>query len=88
MTDEEMLNLTDADRWNPAHFGQLPPHSFESLSIRFLRDGDQLTIFFDESDEPPLPEEFITLQEFEEAWKLWEITFPHLAKVVKVSIPC
>ena len=71
VTDEEMLDFTDADRWNPAHFGEPPP---------FLKDGDQLTIFFDTSEEPPLPEEFLTLQEFEEAWKLWETRFPHLVR--------
>jgi hypothetical protein len=85
MTDEEMLNLTDADRWNPAHFGESPLMSLELLLSRFLRDGDQLTIFFDESDEPPLPEEFITLHEFEKAWKLWEIQFPHLVTTSRVS---
>nr|WP_199332086.1 hypothetical protein [Anabaena lutea] len=65
-----MLNLTDADRWNPKHFGEPPP---------FLQDGDQLTIFFDRREEPPLPEEFLNLEQFNEAWKLWMEKFPHLA---------
>jgi hypothetical protein len=66
-----MLTFTDADRWNPANFGEPPP---------FLQNGDQLTIFFDDREEPPLPEEFKNLEKFEEAWILWETKFMHLVK--------
>lgn len=72
MTDEEMLIFTDADRCNPAHFGEPPP---------FLQDGDQLTIFFDCSEEPPLPEDLKDLEQFEEAWRLWERNNPHLSRL-------
>ncbi|MEH2377274.1 MAG: hypothetical protein V7K15_30345, partial [Nostoc sp.] len=38
---DEITN-SDRDRWNPAHFGEVP----------FQTDGDQITIFWD-IDEPP-----------------------------------
>ncbi|MBD2629883.1 hypothetical protein [Trichormus variabilis] len=69
MTDEEILDLTDVDRWNPAQFGDPPP---------FLQDGLQLTIFFDCSEEPPEPDDFEDLEEFKKAWKSWTEKFPHI----------
>jgi hypothetical protein len=54
--------LGETDRWQPHHFGDLP----------HVADGDQLTIFY-ESKEPPEPDDYSKLQEFEEAYALWEI---------------
>ncbi|MEH1992362.1 DUF4102 domain-containing protein [Nostoc sp.] len=51
-------------RWNPDDFGEVP-HKLDS-------DG-QLTIFFDDSDEPPDPDDYLNLDDYEQAWKQWEI---------------
>ncbi|WP_445631565.1 hypothetical protein [Nostoc sp. DSM 114167] len=52
-------------RWNPADFGEVP---------RKLSDNGQLTIFFDDSDEPPDPDDFKNLDDYEQAWEQWEST--------------
>ncbi len=52
----------DCDRWNPADFGEVP----------HLSDNGQLTIFYDESLEPPDPDDFSNKTEFEQAWEQWE----------------
>jgi hypothetical protein len=49
-------------RWNPAHFGEVP-HKQDS-------DG-QLTIFYD-SPEPPDPDDYQNLEDYEQAWAEWE----------------
>jgi hypothetical protein len=49
-------------RWNPAHFGNLPRH---------CEPNGQMTIFFD-IDEPPDPDDYPTLDEYEAAWQEWE----------------
>ncbi|BAY74169.1 C-5 cytosine-specific DNA methylase [Nostoc linckia NIES-25] len=54
---------SDSDRWNPAHFGETP----------FKPDGDQLTIFYDDSDEPPAPDDYQNLDDYNEAWREWEL---------------
>ncbi|MBD2488996.1 KOW motif-containing protein [Aulosira sp. FACHB-615] len=49
--------------WNSDHFGEVP-HQVEP-------DG-QATIFYDTTGEPPEPEDFGTIEEYEEAWQKWE----------------
>jgi hypothetical protein len=51
------------DRWNPIHFGTDPS---------FKADDEQLTIFYDDSLEPPEPDDFKTIGEYEEAWQKWQ----------------
>ena len=51
------------DRWNPADFGEVP-HKSDS-------DG-QLTIFFDDSDEPPDPDDYQNLNDYHRAWTEWK----------------
>ena len=58
-----MKEIYDSDRWNPAHFGEMP-RQLDS-------DGNPL-IFWDDSIEPPEPDDYDTLIEYEEAWKKWE----------------
>ncbi|MGV0102516.1 AP2/ERF domain-containing protein [Nostoc sp. DSM 114160] len=57
-------HLQTEQRWNPAHFGEVP---------RKLSDNGQLTIFFDDSDEPPDPDDFKNLDDYEQAWGDWEL---------------
>ncbi|MEM7552601.1 MAG: ASCH domain-containing protein, partial [Cyanobacteria bacterium P01_A01_bin.84] len=52
-----------SDRWNPAHFGETP---------RKVDPDGNPTIFWDESIEPPEPDDFESLQEYEKAWQQWE----------------
>ncbi|MHC5717646.1 MAG: hypothetical protein ACYTX0_37465, partial [Nostoc sp.] len=40
-------------RWNPADFGEVP----------FKSDNGQLTIFYDDSQEPPDPDDYQTLND-------------------------
>ncbi|MFN6438806.1 MAG: DUF4102 domain-containing protein [Nostoc sp. DedSLP01] len=54
---------TDSDRWNPADFGEVPRKA----------DGDQLTIFYDDSHEPPDPDDYQNLDDYNEAWRQWEL---------------
>nr|MDZ8005791.1 hypothetical protein [Nostoc sp. DedSLP05]MDZ8102143.1 hypothetical protein [Nostoc sp. DedSLP01] len=54
---------TDSDRWNPADFGEVPRKA----------DGDQLTIFYDDSEEPPDPDDYQNLADYNEAWRQWEL---------------
>ncbi len=58
---DEITNADD-DRWNPDDFGEVPRKA----------DGDQLTIFYDDSHEPPDPDDYQTHQEYEQAWNQWE----------------
>ncbi|MEH1805384.1 MAG: hypothetical protein V7L28_08515, partial [Nostoc sp.] len=57
--------LAPEQRWNPDDFGEVP-HKLDS-------DG-QLTIFFDDSDEPPEPDDYLNLDDYEQAWEQWEST--------------
>jgi hypothetical protein len=50
------------DRWNPNDFGEVP----------FKSEADQLTIFYDDSHEPPEPDDFNSIEEYEQAWHHWE----------------
>ena len=58
-----MKEISESDRWNPAHFGEMP---------RKLDSDGNPTIFWDESIEPPEPDDYDTLTEYEEAWHKWE----------------
>ena len=53
------------ESWNPAHFDPNP---------EFKADGNQLTIFLEENGtpEPPEPDDFKTITEYEEAWEQWQ----------------
>ena len=55
-------HLGPEDRWNPADFGEVP-HKSDS-------DG-QLTIFYDDSDEPPDPDDYKTVNDYHRAWAEW-----------------
>ena len=52
-----------SERWNPSHFGEIP---------RKLDSKGNPTIFWDESIEPPEPDDFESLPEYEKAWHKWE----------------
>ena len=55
---------TQADRWNPSDFGEVP-HK--------LDDRGQLSIFYDESHEPPDPDDYKNLDDYHQAWRQWQI---------------
>ncbi|MBD2771191.1 hypothetical protein [Iningainema tapete] len=61
LIEEDTGDTTDS--WNPAHFGD---------TARLSEPDGQLTIFWDSSEEPPDPDDFGTVQEFENAWREWE----------------
>ncbi|RUT08435.1 hypothetical protein DSM106972_016030 [Dulcicalothrix desertica PCC 7102] len=50
------------EKWNPDDFG----------GTSFKAEGDQLTIFYDDLKEPPEPDDFNSIEEFEKAWSTWE----------------
>ncbi|MEH1811935.1 MAG: hypothetical protein V7K26_03640 [Nostoc sp.] len=52
-------------RWNPAHFGEVADK---------IDDDGQLTIFFDECDEPPDPDDYLSLDDYKLACNQWEST--------------
>ncbi len=67
-------------RWNPKHFGEVE---------RIVEDGGQVSIFWDDSQEPPDPDDYQNLDDYEQAWDEWEIlvggqvslvTKPHTAE--------
>lgn len=66
----------NSDRWNPAHFGEIP---------RKCDEEGNLTIFWDDEQEPPEPDDFDSLKEFEEAWQQWESKNSHSLTSVPVS---
>ncbi|MEH2000583.1 MAG: DUF4102 domain-containing protein [Nostoc sp.] len=51
-------------KWNPDDFGEVP-HK--------VADDGQLTIFYDDSQEPPDPDDFKNLNDYHQAWADWEI---------------
>lgn len=61
--EEGESNAAFSERWNPAHFGETPR--------KVDADGNP-TIFWDESIEPPDPDDFKSVQEYEAAWQKWE----------------
>jgi hypothetical protein len=46
-------------------------------------ENGQLTIFSE--DEPPEPDDFNSLEAFEQAWNRWELQYPQLAEAVRQS---
>lgn len=48
--------------WNPAHFGEVP---------RQMEPTGQLTIFWEDSLEPPDPDDCKTLEEYYRLWSKW-----------------
>ena len=55
----------DLTPWNPAHFGHTD----------FQKEPDgQLTIFFEDTNEPPDPDDFASIADYEIAWTEWEQT--------------
>nr|WP_265579717.1 hypothetical protein [Plectonema radiosum] len=69
VSEEIESNEIYSDRWDPAHFGEIP---------RKVDETGNPTIFWDESIEPPLPDDFNSLKEYEEAWQQWEENFDSL----------
>lgn len=53
----------EQDSWNPADFGGVPHKA----------DGDQLTIFYDDSHEPPDPDDYPNLTDYEQACGEWQL---------------
>lgn len=49
-------------RWNPAHFGEVS---------RKCEDNGQLTIFWEDEQEPPDPDDYSTIALYEQAWERW-----------------
>ncbi|OKH17308.1 hypothetical protein FACHB389_34760 [Nostoc calcicola FACHB-389] len=71
VTEKSAPQHSDDDRWNPADFGEVPR----------LADGDQLTIFYDDSSEPPDPDDYQNLDDYNCAWREWQLRVG--AQVVK-----
>lgn len=51
------------ERWKEADFGEVP---------RKLDDDGQLSIFYDDSHEPPDPDDYQSLDDYDQAWADWE----------------
>lgn len=64
-------------RWNPAHFGEV---------AHIVGDDGQLTIFYDDSLEPPDPDDYLNKQEYEQAWCKWESTVREQNTQVSVEL--
>ncbi len=61
---DEITALQAQDRWNPNDFGELP---------RKLDDDGQLTIFYDDSYEPPDPDDYPNKSDYHRAWADWRV---------------
>ncbi|MEH2001099.1 MAG: DUF4102 domain-containing protein [Nostoc sp.] len=60
--DEILAPQQEEDNhWNPSDFGEVP----------FKSDNGQLTIFYDESLEPPDPDDYPTKNDYHRAWAEW-----------------
>lgn len=74
--------VDELEPWNPADFGEVP-HQVDA-------DG-QATIFFDDSNEPPEPDDFKSIKEYEEAWEKWNslqgISSQEEAGIQKAQLP-
>lgn len=57
-------HLGPETRWNPAHFGEVG---------RIVEDNGQVSIFYDDSDEPPDPDDYLNLDDYSLAWEQWEL---------------
>ncbi len=59
------MDNDDLTPWNPAHFGHTD----------FQQEPDgQLTIFFEDTNEPPDPDDFASIADYKIAWAEWEQT--------------
>lgn len=65
------------DRWNPEDFGEVP----------FKSEADQLTIFYDDSHEPPEPDDFNSIEEFEDAWSKWQSVREQVTNATQETAP-
>ncbi|WP_414579603.1 hypothetical protein [Anabaena sp. CCY 9402-a] len=54
------------------------------LSPGFVEVDGQVSLFYDDSQDPPEPEDYPTLQDYEIAWNEWEKKFPHLVADAQV----
>ncbi|MHC5822106.1 MAG: DUF4102 domain-containing protein [Nostoc sp.] len=59
---DEIVALQPEDRWKEADFGEVP-HK--------LDDDGQLTIFLDDSNEPPDPDDYSNMNDYHRAWAEW-----------------
>ena len=50
---------------------------------RQVEPNGQLSLFFDNSEEPPDPDDFESMTAYIDAWRSWESNYPELAKAVK-----
>ena len=60
-TTKKSAHQHDDDRWNPSDFGEVP----------YKCDDGQLTIFWKDSHEPPDPDDYQTIAQYEKAWQDW-----------------
>ncbi|MEH2288309.1 hypothetical protein [Nostoc sp.] len=51
-------------RWNPAHFGEVD---------RLVEENGQVSIFYDDIDELPDPDDYLNLDDYSLAWGAWEL---------------
>lgn len=63
------------EKWNPDDFGEVP----------FKNEADQLTIFYDDSHEPPDPDDFNSIEEFESAWYQWQSVREQITQAFEVA---
>ncbi len=61
---DEITALQAQDRWNPNDFGEV---------TRKLDDDGQLTIFYDDTHEPPDPDDYQSKNDYHQAWAEWRI---------------
>ncbi len=54
--------INEKTAWNPDDFG----------SLAYKADGDQLTIFHEDTNEPPEPDNYSNTVDYEQAWTEWE----------------
>ncbi|BAY15713.1 hypothetical protein NIES21_15320 [Anabaenopsis circularis NIES-21] len=54
------------------------------LSPGTVENNGQTSLFYDDSTEPPDPDDYSTPQQYERAWNEWEKKFPHLVAETQV----
>jgi hypothetical protein len=67
---------TTQDRWNSDDFGECP---------RKVASDGQLEIFFDDSNEPPDPDDYSSLADYELAWQQWQSVGEQLKQTTKIA---
>jgi hypothetical protein len=76
--DTEIIAPEHIERpWNSEDFGEVP----------FKVDNEQLTIFYEDSHEPPDPDDFNSIKEFEAAWSKWESVREQVTNTTKEFAP-